>query len=263
MRAPLPDRQASATSGPRAGRPDRGAAPRSHKRIVTESYGDGAHEGARDHDDGRADGHHAWYARCDRPLPRRKRGLLGTTAMRFEGARGSCCTHAHGPCVVLRRFWEQRSEIQRPRCPKRCLGLRSRYVSHAGHTVRRFLRRPDGASRRESARRWRNTAIRSVPWPAIVVVLRSNSGRMDPSQQHGVRTLVSDARDAWRRPGHRRLGHQSGERDLLADGTVFYTGGQLGQATLDARKINPLTAGETIVSGLRNQNNRDEAFSVL
>jgi len=50
---------------------------------------------------------------------------------------------------------------------------------------------------------------------------------------------------------------------VLADGTVFYTGGQLGQATLDARKINPLTAGETIVSGLRNQNNRDEAFSVL
>jgi plastocyanin len=50
---------------------------------------------------------------------------------------------------------------------------------------------------------------------------------------------------------------------VLADGTVFYTGGQLGQATLDARKINPLTAGETIVPGLRSQNNRDEAFSVL
>ena len=50
---------------------------------------------------------------------------------------------------------------------------------------------------------------------------------------------------------------------LLADGTVFYTGGQLGQAALDARKITPLTAAETIVPGLRSQNNRDEAFSVL
>lgn len=50
---------------------------------------------------------------------------------------------------------------------------------------------------------------------------------------------------------------------LLEDGAVFYTGGQLGQAVLDARKINPFTAAETIVPGLRNQNNRDEAFSVL
>src|SRR5262249_53568142 len=50
---------------------------------------------------------------------------------------------------------------------------------------------------------------------------------------------------------------------LLADGTVFYTGGQLGQAALDARKINPLTAAEMIVPGLRSQDNRDEAFSVL
>jgi len=50
---------------------------------------------------------------------------------------------------------------------------------------------------------------------------------------------------------------------VLADGAVFYTGGQLGQAALDARKINPFTAGETIVPGLRSQNNRDEAFSVL
>lgn len=49
----------------------------------------------------------------------------------------------------------------------------------------------------------------------------------------------------------------------LADGHVFYTGGQLGQAALDARKINPLTTAETIVPGLRVQNNRDEAFSVL
>jgi FtsP/CotA-like multicopper oxidase with cupredoxin domain len=50
---------------------------------------------------------------------------------------------------------------------------------------------------------------------------------------------------------------------LLADGTVFYTGGQLGQAVLDARKIDPFTAAETIVPGLRSQDNRDEAFSVL
>jgi plastocyanin len=50
---------------------------------------------------------------------------------------------------------------------------------------------------------------------------------------------------------------------VLADGTVFFTGGQLGQAVIDARKINPLTAGETIVPGLRSQGNRDEAFSVI
>jgi len=50
---------------------------------------------------------------------------------------------------------------------------------------------------------------------------------------------------------------------VLADGAVFFTGGQLGQAIIDARKINPLTAGETIVPGLRSQGNRDETFSVL
>ena len=50
---------------------------------------------------------------------------------------------------------------------------------------------------------------------------------------------------------------------VLADGSVFFTGGQLGQAVLDARKSNPLTAAETIVPGLRDQGNRDEAFSVL
>jgi hypothetical protein len=32
---------------------------------------------------------------------------------------------------------------------------------------------------------------------------------------------------------------------------------------LDARKSNPLTAAETVVPGLRDQGNRDEAFSVL
>ena len=50
---------------------------------------------------------------------------------------------------------------------------------------------------------------------------------------------------------------------LLADGTVFFSGGQLGQAVIDGRKINPTTAAETIVPGLRSQGNRDEAFSVL
>ena len=50
---------------------------------------------------------------------------------------------------------------------------------------------------------------------------------------------------------------------VLADGTLFFTGGQLGNAVMDARKIVPLTAAETIVPGLRAQGNRDEAFSVL
>lgn len=50
---------------------------------------------------------------------------------------------------------------------------------------------------------------------------------------------------------------------LLDDGNVFFTGGQLGQAVMDARKINPLTAAEVIVPGLRDQGNRDEAFSIL
>jgi hypothetical protein len=49
----------------------------------------------------------------------------------------------------------------------------------------------------------------------------------------------------------------------LADGHVFYTGGQLGNATIDPRKINPVTTAETVVPGLRKQDNRDEAFSVL
>jgi hypothetical protein len=50
---------------------------------------------------------------------------------------------------------------------------------------------------------------------------------------------------------------------VLADGQLFFTGGQLGTAVIDARKIDPLTAGETVVPGLRSQGNRDEAFSVL
>jgi plastocyanin len=50
---------------------------------------------------------------------------------------------------------------------------------------------------------------------------------------------------------------------VLADGSVFFTGGQLGQAVMDARKIDPLTAAETIIPGLRSQGNRDECFSVL
>jgi plastocyanin len=50
---------------------------------------------------------------------------------------------------------------------------------------------------------------------------------------------------------------------LLADGKVFFTGGQLGAAVIDARKIDPLTTTEVVVPGLRAQGNRDEAFSVL
>ena len=50
---------------------------------------------------------------------------------------------------------------------------------------------------------------------------------------------------------------------LLADGRVFFTGGQIGQAVIDARTIDPLSAAETIVPGLRDQGNRDQGPSVL
>jgi plastocyanin len=50
---------------------------------------------------------------------------------------------------------------------------------------------------------------------------------------------------------------------VLDDGKMFFTGGQLGAAVIDARKITPLTAAESVVPGLRDQGNRDEAFSVL
>ncbi len=50
---------------------------------------------------------------------------------------------------------------------------------------------------------------------------------------------------------------------LLASGRMFFTGGQLGQAVIDGRTIDPLTAAETVTPGLRNQGNRDQCFSVL
>ena len=50
---------------------------------------------------------------------------------------------------------------------------------------------------------------------------------------------------------------------VLADGRLFFTGGQLGNAVMDARVIDPFTAAEGVVPGLRSQGNRDEAFSVL
>lgn len=50
---------------------------------------------------------------------------------------------------------------------------------------------------------------------------------------------------------------------VLADGRVFFTGGQLGQAPMDARIIDPFTAAETIVPGLRDKGNRDQGPSIL
>jgi hypothetical protein len=40
---------------------------------------------------------------------------------------------------------------------------------------------------------------------------------------------------------------------LLASGRMFFTGGQIGQAVIDGRTIDPLTAAETVTPGLRNQ----------
>lgn len=50
---------------------------------------------------------------------------------------------------------------------------------------------------------------------------------------------------------------------LMDDGRLFYTGGQLGNAALDARLIDPDTGAETIVPGLRDNGHRDQGFSVL
>ncbi len=50
---------------------------------------------------------------------------------------------------------------------------------------------------------------------------------------------------------------------VLEDGRLFFTGGQLGGAVIDARIMEVLTGAETVVPGLRDQGNRDEAFSVL
>jgi FtsP/CotA-like multicopper oxidase with cupredoxin domain len=50
---------------------------------------------------------------------------------------------------------------------------------------------------------------------------------------------------------------------LLADGTLFYTGGQLGNATIDPRVIHPATGAEQTVPGLRVKDHRDQCSSVL
>ena len=50
---------------------------------------------------------------------------------------------------------------------------------------------------------------------------------------------------------------------LLQDGRLFYTGGQLGNATLEGRAIDPFTGAEEPVSGLRDKANRDQGNSIL
>lgn len=50
---------------------------------------------------------------------------------------------------------------------------------------------------------------------------------------------------------------------LMSDGRLFYTGGQLGAAVLDARLIDPFSGAETAVPGLRDNGHRDQSFSVL
>jgi plastocyanin len=50
---------------------------------------------------------------------------------------------------------------------------------------------------------------------------------------------------------------------LLRDGRIFYTGGQLGGATVEPRVINVLTGAEQPVTGLRDKANRDQGSSVL
>ncbi|WP_328473230.1 DUF1929 domain-containing protein [Actinoplanes sp. NBC_00393] len=50
---------------------------------------------------------------------------------------------------------------------------------------------------------------------------------------------------------------------LLKDGRLFYTGEQLGNATVDARVIDPWTGAEQTVPGLRDKANRDQGNSIL
>lgn len=50
---------------------------------------------------------------------------------------------------------------------------------------------------------------------------------------------------------------------LLSDGRLFYTGGQLGNATLDGRAIDPWTGAEVTVPGLRDKATRDQGNSIL
>lgn len=50
---------------------------------------------------------------------------------------------------------------------------------------------------------------------------------------------------------------------LLQDGRLFYTGAQLGNATVEGRVINPWTGAEQTVSGLRDKANRDQGNSIL
>ncbi len=50
---------------------------------------------------------------------------------------------------------------------------------------------------------------------------------------------------------------------LLQDSHLFYTGGQLGNATVEGRTINPLTGAEQTVSGLRDKAKRDQGNSIL
>ncbi len=50
---------------------------------------------------------------------------------------------------------------------------------------------------------------------------------------------------------------------LMNDGRLFFTGGQLGNAVMDSRLIDPMTGAEQIVPGLRDQGRRDQGFSVL
>jgi hypothetical protein len=50
---------------------------------------------------------------------------------------------------------------------------------------------------------------------------------------------------------------------LMADGRLFYSGGQLGQATVEPRLISPDSGAETVVPGLRDNGHRDQSCTVL
>ena len=134
--------------------------------AATRTWGGRAHR--RDHarhDDAR-DGD-ARHARAARHLHRRERGRMGTPAVRLESPRRPRRPDAQRTRPVLRGIRQQRAALQRARRAQRRVGLPGRHVPHAGHAVRRVLRRSDRAAGRQGARGGRHPAVRPVHRPDI------------------------------------------------------------------------------------------------
>jgi plastocyanin len=69
--------------------------------------------------------------------------------------------------------------------------------------------------------------------------------------------------DGWADTGPSRNWPLYSHLILLEDGRILRTGGHLGGESIDGLIFDPASAAETVVPGLRAQDHRDEAFSVL